>query len=60
MSNFKADHPKVAKILQMESLIKKNESKQKEEQIKHKNKHYNVYFNKSKKENLDRFSFPYL
>lgn len=50
LSNFKADHPKVAKILQMDSLIKKNESKQKEEQIKHKNKHYNVYFNKSKRD----------
>ena len=48
LSNFKADHPKVAKFLQMDNLIKKNESKQKEEQIKHKNKHYNVYFNKSK------------
>lgn len=50
LSNFKADHPKVAKILQMESMIKKNELKQKEEQIKHKNKHYNVYFNKSKRD----------
>lgn len=50
LSNFKADHPKVAKILQMDSMIKKNESKQKEEQIKHKNKHYNVYFNKSKRD----------
>lgn len=50
LSNFKADHPKVAKILQIDSLIKRNESKQKEEQIKHKNKHYNVYFNKSKRD----------
>lgn len=50
LSNFKADHPKVAKFLQMDNLIKKNESKQKEEQIKHKNKHYNVYFNKSKRD----------
>ena len=50
LSNFKADHPKVAKILQMESAIKRNVSKQKEEQIKHKNKHYNVYFNKSKRD----------
>ena len=50
ISNFKADHPKIAKILQMDSLIKRNEAKQKEEQIKHKNKHYNVYFNKSKRD----------
>ena len=50
LSNFKADHTKVAKFLQMDNLIKKNESKQKEEQIKHKNKHYNVYFNKSKRD----------
>ena len=50
LSNFKADHPKVAKILQMDSIIKRNVSKQKEEQIKHKNKHYNVYFNKSKRD----------
>ena len=50
LSNFKEDHTKVAKFLQMDNLIKKNESKQKEEQIKHKNKHYNVYFNKSKRD----------
>ena len=50
LSNFKADHPKVAKILQMDSIIKRNVAKQKEEQIKHKNKHYNVYFNKSKRD----------
>lgn len=50
LSNFKADHPKVAKILQMDAIIKRNVSKQKEEQIKHKNKHYNVYFNKSKRD----------
>ena len=50
LSNFKADHPKIAKIFHMDSIIKKNESKQKEEQIKHKNKHYNIYFNKSKRD----------
>ncbi|MGN1311653.1 MAG: hypothetical protein ACI4U4_01410 [Bacilli bacterium] len=50
MSNFKAGHPKVAKLLHIDSMIKNNESKQKEEQIKHKNKHYNVYFNKSKRD----------
>lgn len=50
LSNFKADYPKIAKIFQMDSIIKKNETKQKEEQIKHKNKHYNVYFNKSKRD----------
>ena len=50
LSNFKSDHPKVAKILQMETFIKRNEAKQKEEQIKHKDRHYNVYFNKSKRD----------
>lgn len=50
MSNFKADHPKVAKFFHIDSMIKNNESKQKEGQIKHKNKHYNVYFNKSKRD----------
>lgn len=50
LSNLKADYPNLAKILQLDSIIKKNELKQKEEQIKHKNKHYNVYFNKSKRD----------
>ena len=50
MSDLKADHPKIAKFLHIDSFIKKNESKQKEEQIRHKNKHYNVYFNKSKRD----------
>lgn len=50
LSNLKADYPKVSKILHIDSLIKKNELKQKNEQIKHKNRHYNVYFNKSKRD----------
>ena len=50
LSNLKADHPSFAKILQIDSMIEKNELKQKEEQAKHKNKHYNVYFNKAKRD----------
>ena len=50
LSNFKADHPIISKILKIDYIINNNESKQKEEQVKHKNKHYNVYFNKSKRD----------
>lgn len=50
MSNLKADHPKIAKILNIDNVIKKNKTKQNLELIKHRNKHYNVYFNKSKRD----------
>lgn len=50
MSNLKADHPRIAKIIQANKIIKKNETKQNLELVKHRNKHYNVYFNKSKRD----------
>ena len=59
LSNFKSDHPKVAKILQMETFIKRNEAKQKEEQIKHKDRHYKVYeYAKSYKEQDPKYMMP--
>lgn len=48
LSNFKADYPKVAKLLLIDNLIKKSEEKQKYQVEQHKNKYYNIYFNKSK------------
>lgn len=48
LSDFKANYPKVAKLLQIDSFIKKNADKQHEQIEQHKNKHYNIYFNKSK------------
>ncbi len=48
LSNFKATYPKVAKILMLDKLIKKNEDKQNKQVENHKNKYYNIYFNKSK------------
>lgn len=48
MSNLKADHPKIAKLIMADRIMKKNETKQNLEIIKHRNKHYNVYFNKSR------------
>ena len=48
LSNIKANYPRVSKFLKLNSLIKSNESKQKVQIEEHKNKHYNIYFNKSK------------
>lgn len=48
LSNFKAEYPKIAKLLHLNIFIKKNEEKQKEQIEQHKNKRYNIYFNKSK------------
>lgn len=48
LSNIKAEYPKVAKLLHLDALIKINEVKQKEKIESHKNRHYNIYFNKSK------------
>lgn len=48
LSNFKADYPKIAKLLFIDNFIKKNEEKQKYQVEQHKNKYYNIYFNKSK------------
>jgi len=48
LSNYKADYPKVEKLLLIDNLIKKSEEKQKYQVEQHKNKYYNIYFNKSK------------
>ncbi len=48
LSNLKANYPKVSKLLHLDTLIKINEEKQKEKIENHKNRHYNIYFNKSK------------
>lgn len=48
MSNLKADYPRIAKLIMADRIIKANENKQNEEIEKHKNKHYNIYFNKSR------------
>ena len=48
MSNFKARFPKVAKIINLNKYIKIYEEKQKKQIENHKNKTYNIFFNKSK------------
>ena len=48
LSNIKANYPKVSKLLHLDTFIKINEEKQKEKVENHKNRHYNIYFNKSK------------
>lgn len=48
LSNIKANYPKVSKLLHLDAFIKKNEAKQNEKVESHKNKHYNIYFNKSR------------
>ena len=48
LSNIKANYPRVSKFLKLNNLIKSNEAKQKAQIEEHKNKHYNIYFNKSK------------
>ena len=46
LSNIKANYPKLSKLLDI--FIKRNEEKQKEKMISHKDNHYDIYFNKSK------------
>ena len=41
LSNFKAEYPKIAKLLYLDSLIKMNEEKQNIQVEAHKNKYYN-------------------
>lgn len=48
LSNIKANYPKVSKLLHLDAFIKRNEAKQTEKVESHKNKHYNIYFNKSR------------
>lgn len=48
LSEIKANYPNLAKALHLDKLIKINEDKQHIQIEEHKNKHYNIYFNKSK------------
>lgn len=48
MSNFKSNHPIIAKYIGLNKLMKIAEHKQNEQVKKHKEKHFNIYFNKSK------------
>ena len=48
LSDIKANYPKVAKVLRLNNLIKKEEKKQNTRIKQHKDKRYNIYFNKSK------------
>ena len=48
LSNFKAHFPQVAKLLYLDNLIKQNEEKQQTQIEAHKDRNYNIYFNKSK------------
>ena len=48
LSNIKANYPKLSKLLHLDTFIKKNEEKQSAKVESHKNKHYNIYFNKSR------------
>lgn len=48
LSNFKANYPKLAKLLRISVFIRNIKSKQNEQIKVHKDKRYNIYFNKSK------------
>ena len=48
LSDIKANYPKVAKILRLNDLIRNEERKQEARIEQHKDKRYNIYFNKSK------------
>lgn len=48
MSDFKAHYPKVAKLLLIDKLIQRNQEKQNNAVEHHKDKRYNLYYNKSK------------
>lgn len=48
MSNFKSNHPTIAKYIGLNKLMKIAENKQNEQVKKHKEKRFNIYFNKSK------------
>ncbi len=48
MSNFKSNHPTIAKYIGLNKLMKLVEHKQDEYVKNHKEKHFNIYFNKSK------------
>lgn len=48
MSDFKAHFPKIAEFININKYISNYEKKQEEQVEAHKNKRYNIYFNKSK------------
>lgn len=48
LSDIKANYPKVAKILRLNDIIRKEEQKQQARIEHHKDKRYNIYFNKSR------------
>lgn len=48
LSDLKANYPKVTKFLGLDLLIKKYQDKQNIQVEHHKNKYYNIYYNKSK------------
>lgn len=48
ISNFKSNYPTFAKYIGLNKLMKLAEHKQDEQVKKHKEKHFNIYFNKSK------------
>lgn len=48
LSNIKAKYPKIAQLLQLDKFIKRNENKQNIQIQHHKDKYYNIYYNKSK------------
>lgn len=48
LSDFKAHYPKIAKLVRLDFIIKRYQSKQNEQIKYHKNRYYNIYYNKSK------------
>ena len=48
LSDLKAHFPKATKFIKLDSVIKKYQDKQNTEVKHHKNKYYNIYYNKSK------------
>jgi len=48
LSNFKEKYPQIAKILLIDRSIKSNQMKHENQTEQHKDKVYNIYFNKSK------------
>ena len=48
LSDLKSKYPQIAKLLQLDTFIKKNQDKQNTQIEYHKDKKYNIYYNKSK------------
>ena len=47
LSDLKSKYPQIAKLLQLDTFIKKNQDKQNTQIEYHKDKKYNIYYNKS-------------